>query len=892
MTRGPARLLLMALLALTAPAAAEESSLDELDVIEISEASTPEIEAPELRPEQRIVVVSGGISRGSYQAGQLWAVLEYLKREARYREAQGLPPTELTLVGASAGSINAMIAAAAVLMESVWPVDRPLERSPFYRAWVPEGFHGSPHSLDHWPEGVEPEALIRDDFLEESVSGIGADLRKPGHLPAWRGPVRVAMTATRLVADTGPSGVSRDLNESFGFEVSRSALGTVVVRPLRLSCPGDPAPRPGAASRLRCEVDEAIARPMTDEAGAPLTVPWEVAGGLIEASSAVPLAFKPYSLPCATYLTLSLWPKPSCYADGSDAALQLVDGGVLDGHPFRVGDRVSRAPHEGARSRFFFLDPDMDGSRPTPPPAESTAEQTLRFFSQVVPSARAQSVTQFLQDHPHLSSEATVFEARSAPIGNYLGGFLAFYDHSFRTWDFYAGVHDGYLNVVAEVEASYGVDCSDHGLETGRASAAACEALLPALSQRASPGFHATHEVLTAYESGVLDGADWPALARFVDEVFARVEPEELAEAAHVHELGGAAKDYDPLVLLRNLRMLALLVGTRAIDAEGLGEGYDFEWLSTRLSSVMPCPSEAGCAPFWFVPLDLGGELPLAGVQRMSEAWGRRLGTRWEAGFNPERLADTFTLRQDGAFSVLFRRRVNWQLSRIHRYELLGDGALARTVPRAARVVLTGPNRLFSWGAGTPTVIDAAGAFGLGWDAWRVRPWSAFGRSVRLPWVYGGFRLYGNPVRWWPGAHPNALLSARAGFVAFQLRGGDRRLWLWDAPITPAAGPLFPLTLEVGVLAQGIWVYHGVESSLLIQPRWVSGAFPSFAATPALEARLMVLGWVSIAGEWHAFTRDFQAGAGAEGDNPELRFVVSLTRPGLVRRRPFGSDWR
>ncbi|MCB9746095.1 MAG: hypothetical protein H6740_26200, partial [Alphaproteobacteria bacterium] len=80
--------------------------------------------------------------------------------------------------------------------------------------------------------------------------------------------------------------------------------------------------------------------------------------------------------------------------------------------------------------------------------------------------------------------------------------------------------------------------------------------------------------------------------------------------------------------------------------------------------------------------------------------------------------------------------------------------------------------------------------------------------------------------------------------------------------------------------------------ALLIRPLWTSERFPAFAATPALEARLMILGWVSIGGEWHAFTRQLSAGAGAEGENPELRIVLSLTRPGAVRRRPYGTDWR
>ncbi|MEY3211086.1 MAG: hypothetical protein RIT28_1567, partial [Pseudomonadota bacterium] len=45
--------------------------------------------------EARVVVVSGAISRGSYQAGQLFMLMDHLKREHIERVAAGETPTRL-----------------------------------------------------------------------------------------------------------------------------------------------------------------------------------------------------------------------------------------------------------------------------------------------------------------------------------------------------------------------------------------------------------------------------------------------------------------------------------------------------------------------------------------------------------------------------------------------------------------------------------------------------------------------------------------------------------------------------------------------------------------------------------------------------------------------------
>lgn len=842
--------------------------------------------------EARVVVVSGAISRGAYQAGQMFMLMDHLKRETVALQESGQPPTRLVAVGASAGSINSLIAVADALLEPVWDPERPPESSLFFRAWVPEGFHRSPESLDRWPEDEARYALIRTGFLDESVDGVGAMLANPGRHTVWTSPVRLAMTTARLVPDPGPTGLQRDVNESFGFELDREPDGELRVAPLRMRCPGSAAPTPGAQSTLDCEANEAVALPLATVDGEELRAPWFEVGRLIGYSAAVPLAFEPREMPCEDYLSWSLWPKPSCHADGQEAPVLMVDGGVFDGHPFRVAERVSGEGHDAGEGRFFYLDPDIGEETPSARETPSPEDRVTRFFGEVVPTARAQSVSQFFQDHPHLLDRVDFLRAGTTPVGSYLGGFLAFYDQSFRVWDFYAGMHDGYRNLQQILLQREGLDCSAYELgrwDEGAEVLPRCELLLPSLDREAAPAFFAVHGLLNSLES--LDRAtlDWAGVARLVDQAFSTLVPDDLTLASFVTELGGVTKDYDPLVMLRNLRTLSLLNATSALDLEGRG-AYDFDWFASRLSSVMPCPSRDQCPPYWFVAYDLGGTLPFEGSRPSSGALVRRLSRL--ATNNPTRLADTFTLRQDGSFSVLFRRRVNWQLAAVYRNPILGSSPARRELMRAGRMMATGSNRLWSVGTGTPTVADMPGAWGVEWDAYRVKPWGAFGTHLPLPWVYGGMRAFGNLAPWWPEGHPNVVLSARAGMVIFQVRPGERRLWIFDAPITPVLGPMFPFTLETGVLLQGAWVRGGVAENLLIQPRWVLPQQPALAGTLAFEARIQVMNLVSISGEWHPLTRGLDASA-APGyqPNPEVRVMMWFTRPGLVRANPYRSDW-
>jgi len=97
--------------------------------------------APEavLWADERILSVSGGISRGAYQAGQLYVLTSWLRQQPVVNAED---PPHVVFSGSSAGSINALLGALSLsslppLEPGMW--DAP-ETSAFFRTWVPLGF--------------------------------------------------------------------------------------------------------------------------------------------------------------------------------------------------------------------------------------------------------------------------------------------------------------------------------------------------------------------------------------------------------------------------------------------------------------------------------------------------------------------------------------------------------------------------------------------------------------------------------------------------------------------------------------------------------------------------------------------------------------------------------
>src|SRR4051812_2453015 len=140
-------------------------------------------------PRQFALTISGGVSLGAYEGGLTWALVSYLRSGAR---------DEVNLAGvtgASAGSINALLAAAAFCQEGP---DASLDDNPFREVWLPVG-------LDQLlPEDnssfAGDDVLFRAAPLEETLARLEQKLFGPGarkFRPGCSVPIGISVTSTR-----------------------------------------------------------------------------------------------------------------------------------------------------------------------------------------------------------------------------------------------------------------------------------------------------------------------------------------------------------------------------------------------------------------------------------------------------------------------------------------------------------------------------------------------------------------------------------------------------------------------------------------------------------------------------------------------------------------------
>lgn len=411
------------------------------------------------RDSDLILVISGGVSRGAYQAGQMYVFTSWLRelQAAGRPEDCGeddpsprcdWPGRGITVAGASAGSMNAVLTSLELAAPSGPPWGLP-ERSLPFRAWIPLGFGPRDEAVDRLPEdsAVDPkeyQALIHD---QKVLHGLEAAAREVGAREITQGqpPVRLVMTVARHQPTTEDQ-VTQELTLTFGFELDVPSQPAV----LASRCPGERSPP--------CKLEERYATvrldPRTADAS-PLRVPLAQAAGLSLASSTIPAALPLFELSCLRFDQMSSRPDQRCSAPGGEEVVWLMDGGTLENNPLRVAYPFAwrgDGTHGGHHPPFLFLDPDL---RPgTARAADRVENMWQRYFQilggegssgSVIDAARSQSISLYLDDY-NLSTmlhDASV-PAATSPYGGYMGNFLALYDRSLRVWDFYAGMEDAF----------------------------------------------------------------------------------------------------------------------------------------------------------------------------------------------------------------------------------------------------------------------------------------------------------------------------------------------------------------------------------------------------------------------------------------------------------------
>ena len=451
---------------------------------------------PDTNP-RTALVVSGGVSLGSYQAGATWAFVyalrnrDPLERARRNNASLARFPTPPTwtldvLAGASAGNINAVLAAAEYCSAET---SRDPETSLLWKFWLAIGW----------------SSLVKGDVKQPDLAAFS----RSAAAPTWRsldstlqrGPRRpdcdllLGITTTKLtphLVHVGP-GIDVPIQRFAGVFrlVADSARGGLAF--------AEPRAADVRASDLN---DILILDPTQDANDVPIrlgnrardyALGFEKVQGLVEASGAFPLAFAPRTvayrlldtlnwanarraIPClTTFATTERCTPP-------DTAL-FVDGGVFDNRPLGLarGRAHARQGETPTRRMLYFVDEDarrLDSTaaptaapRPEPRAGLSAA---IRVFSGAVNTGYNSELREFarvIEREPGGRVALGVTTRNPRLMAEHLGHFGAFLARSFREHDFYAGVYDGlrsafrYLYCGSEVglasQATEGMPCEE-----------------------------------------------------------------------------------------------------------------------------------------------------------------------------------------------------------------------------------------------------------------------------------------------------------------------------------------------------------------------------------------------------------------------------------------------
>ncbi|HEX6557949.1 MAG TPA: patatin-like phospholipase family protein, partial [Longimicrobiales bacterium] len=430
--------------------------------------------AQQAQPEQPMVLaVSGGVSRGAYQAGVNWALIETFRRtrdDAVFLKRTGMPRMTLAVsTGASAGNVNTVLSAIEACQPARAAQDP--ESSLFWRIWIPTGieqlfpirrrdastdsalFHRKFYTLRHYR--LLDERLSSGPFVDDCATAIGIALTSltPQQVSLGRyvKPVTQRVVTTYVAASARGAmhfNIARALIEPEhadtgaavrdGRHLTNTSLGKVIA--------------------LEARPDGRIERPSIYE--------------VTEASSAFPVAFSPRTL--RYYDPAVLSPVGGCPLDGHDCAVPessiFLDGGVFDNNPVHlamalyqrlqspIGDIGAAAPlrkrlqQPGISSpHVIFIDPDeVRGRLRTADRGADPASGAFglvaagRFVGGFVPSAMQYELQMLARMLPSQMQDQLRTTSRSFPIfGNYLEAFGAFFGRPLREYDFYAGVYDG-----------------------------------------------------------------------------------------------------------------------------------------------------------------------------------------------------------------------------------------------------------------------------------------------------------------------------------------------------------------------------------------------------------------------------------------------------------------
>ena len=418
-------------------------------------SAQPNCNLPSARRAPVVLVSSGGISKGAYQAGALWA---FLQLERSIREQHPLQAVTIPVItGASAGNVNTLLNA----LEWATPLDRSRREtsSLLWQLWTSVGLDGL-LPKERFPDD-DVVSVLRAEAFDPILPVIERARREASLLPCAS---LLGITMTR--ADTSASYKVRDIRDArvlrhvslARFRTTGRGFGIHAVDSLG----------------IRKGLGVVVSAPLADTRDSSLNFDRYI--DHIRASAAFPVAFPPRQLQF-TYI--------EALKAGVDSG-EFLDGGVFDNEPMTLGLDLLVGPGDATsrrcspsrtdgfeRCRIAFVSPNRLRTPTAPSPSGSRDSDRAPATSRT--SARPYSLSKYVgfagkiigaaADNELVSLERRLLQedglkcraqagdtstvcfvasSRLFPIyGATAASFGAFIGRPLRELDFYIGAYDG-----------------------------------------------------------------------------------------------------------------------------------------------------------------------------------------------------------------------------------------------------------------------------------------------------------------------------------------------------------------------------------------------------------------------------------------------------------------
>jgi len=380
------------------------------------------------------LTISGGVSLGAYEAGLNWALVRFLRLRDREFQAddprallRSRRPALVAVTGASAGGINALLAAALWCEADGSTRNASVDSNLLRDAWLGISFDAL---LPEDPGRYTPDdGVLASAALGPLIAEVRSEVFGPGAVrfrPGCALPLGVTLTRARpQQSETAGLPASSQQTGTAGLSVSSQRAVLAMV----LEVDGEGRMRMRRQDLPNRDATESVLAlaEVPDRAG-PYLDPESVMQALL-ASAAFPLAFGPRTLcECAPACddeeppagATCPGPDPAHHSAGLSCAAhsmmqagrelrvcrrRFVDGGVFDNAP--VGLAIEQA--EGfVRPRLFkpvsyiFVDPDVRRLRPPDPPQATAgnargATGVLRLTADLVATARNRELSRTVE---------------------------------------------------------------------------------------------------------------------------------------------------------------------------------------------------------------------------------------------------------------------------------------------------------------------------------------------------------------------------------------------------------------------------------------------------------------------------------------------------------------